>query len=68
MVYNLEEKIENYRRLMIISAEVYGITSPITIKISQRLDKLINEALHNNVVHKQKKHHPIGYALPLFTY
>lgn len=53
MIHSLEEKIEKYRRLMIISAETNGMSSPTTIKISQRLDKLINEAIN-------KKCHPTG--------
>ena len=38
----LEQAIEKKRKKMIHLADVYGYTSPKTIKCSQELDKLIN--------------------------
>jgi len=43
MNQKLEAKIESTRKELIIVAEQKGITSTETLKISQMLDRLINE-------------------------
>lgn len=39
---NLNLRISCYSKLLIKSAAKHGMTSEITVKISQRLDKLLN--------------------------
>lgn len=40
---NLQDKIESTREIMILSAEALGYSHPLTVQISQDLDKLLNK-------------------------
>ena len=57
MEKNLLKKLEETRQLMIESGMVNGLQNPKTIRLSKKLDRLMNLINDEPTLSENKKHH-----------